>query len=82
MTLLIGGIQKYGTNERIYNRNRVTDVENKPVVTKGEREGNKLGDWDDISTLLYIKQITNKDLLYSRGNLTQNSVMAYMEKET
>ena len=28
MTLLIGGIQKYGTNERIYNRNRVTDVEN------------------------------------------------------
>ena len=75
MTLLIGGIQKYGTNEHIYNRNRVTDVENKPVVTKGEREGNKLGDWDDISTLLYIKQITSKDLLFSTGNSAQYFVM-------
>ena len=30
----------------------------------------------DIHTLLYIKQITNKDLLYSAGNCTQYSVMA------
>ena len=36
----------------------------------------------DIYTLLYIKQITNKDLLYSTGNSTQYSVMAYMEKES
>ena len=35
----------------------------------------------DIYTLLYIKQITNKDLLYSTGNSTQDSVMAYMGKE-
>ena len=75
MILLISGIQKYGTNERIYNRNSVTDLENKPMVTKGEREGNKLGDWDDISTLLYIKEITNKDLLYSTGNSAQYFVM-------
>ena len=34
----------------------------------------------DIYTLLYIKQITNKDLLYSTGNFTQYSVMAYMGK--
>ena len=34
----------------------------------------------DIYTLLYIKQITNKDLLYSTGNSTQYSVMAYEEK--
>ena len=30
------------------NRNRLTDIENKLVVTKGEREGgkDKLGVWD------------------------------------
>ena len=36
----------------------------------------------DIYTLLYIKQITNKDLLYSTGNSIQYSVMAYMRKES
>ena len=35
----------------------------------------------DIYTLLYTKQITNKDLLYSTGNSTQYSVMTSMEKE-
>ena len=34
----------------------------------------------DIHTLLYIKQITNKKLLYSTGNSTQYSVLAYMGK--
>ena len=32
--------------------------------------------------LLYIKYITNKDLLYSTGNSIQDSVMAYMGKES
>ena len=37
----------------------------------------------DIYTLIiYIKQITNKDLLYSKQNATQYSVKAYMEKES
>ena len=36
----------------------------------------------DIQTLLYIKEITNKDLLYSTGNSTQYSVMTFMGKET
>ena len=31
---------------------------------------------------LYIRQITNKDLLYSRGNVTQYSVITYMRKES
>ena len=31
-----------------------------------------------MCTLLYIKEITNKNLL---GNITQYSVMAYMERE-
>ena len=33
-------------------------------------------------TLRYIKQITNKDLLYSTGNSTQYSVINYMGKES
>ena len=35
----------------------------------------------DIYTL-YIKQITNKDLLHSTGNFIQYSVMTYMGKES
>ena len=36
----------------------------------------------EIYTILYIKQIANKDLLYSTGNSTQYSVMTYMGKES
>ena len=36
----------------------------------------------DIYTLLYMKYITNKNLLYSTGNSTQHSVMAYMGIES
>ena len=56
------------------NRNRVTDVENKLAVTTKAV--------CDTYTLLYIKQITNKDLLCSRGNSTQCSVMVYMGKQS
>ena len=36
----------------------------------------------DIYILLYIKQITKKDLLYSTGNSSQYSVITYMGKES
>ena len=36
----------------------------------------------DIYTLLYLNQITNKNLLYSTENSTQYSVMACMGKES
>ena len=38
----------------------------------------------NIHTLLYIyiKQITNEDLLYSTGNSTQYSMITYIRKET
>ena len=36
----------------------------------------------NIYTLLYIKQIVNKDLLYNPGNFTQYSVITYMGKES
>ena len=34
----------------------------------------------NIYTLLYIKQVINKDLPYSTGNFTQYSVTTYMAK--
>ena len=36
----------------------------------------------DMYTLMCIKWMTNKNLLYSTGNSTQYSVMAYMGKES
>ena len=40
----------------LQNRNRLTDIENKLMVTKGETVGrDKLGIWLYIYTLLYIK---------------------------
>ena len=36
----------------------------------------------DIYTLLYIKQVTNKNLLYSTETSPQYSLMAYMGKES
>ena len=46
-------------------------------VTKGERwEGRKNGELGyNIYTLLYIKQVTNMDLLYSTGNSAKYSVI-------
>ena len=35
-----------------------------------------------IYTQLYIKQITNEDLLFSIGNSSQYSVMIYMRKDS
>ena len=46
------------------------------MVTKEEREVGI-----DTYTLLYIKEIINKDLLYSTRNSTQYSLMTYMRIE-
>ena len=40
------------------------------MVTKGESDEMNWEIGIDIYTLLYIKQITNKNLLYSTGNST------------
>ena len=45
------------------------------MVINGEREGGI--NWEirtDIYTLPYLKEITNKDILYSTGNSIQYSV--------
>ena len=51
-------------------------------ATRKERGKDKLGVGIDIYTLIYIKQITNKNLLYSTGHFTQHSVMTSMGKES
>ena len=50
------------TNE-LTKQKRLTDVENELLVTRGK--GIVRGFGQVIYTLLYSKQITNKDLLYS-----------------
>ena len=52
-------------------------------LPRGKRWGGKNWEiWIDIYTLIYTKQIINNDLLYSTGNFTQYSVIAYMGKES
>ena len=62
----------------------VSDIENKLMVTKGERRGgrDKLVVGINRYTPLYIKQINNKDLLYSTGNYIQYFVITYNGKES
>ena len=57
-------------------------------LPKGKKWGDKLGGLDEHihiiiykMTLLYIKQIANKDLLYSTGTCTQYFVIIYKGKK-
>ena len=60
------------------NRNKPTGIENKLMAAKRERGGGINQEFGiNINTLLHIKQITNKDLLYSTGNSTQYSIIDY-----
>ena len=54
------------------------------MVTKGEMLWEGITQELRINThiLLYIRWITNKDLLYSTGNSTQYFVITYMGKES
>ena len=58
--------------------------QNKLTVTKGETWGGGINQELGMNThtLLCIRQITNKDLLYSTGNSIQYSVITYMRKES
>ena len=69
-------LEKWCRRTELQSRNRDTEVENKCMDTKGVRGGMHWETEVGIYTLLYIKYITNKDLLYSIGNSTQYSVMA------
>ena len=71
---------KYGTNEPIY-RNRLTDIENRLVVAKGE-EGGRGTDWEfgvGRCKLLHLEWINSKVLLCSTGNYIQYPVVNHKE---
>ena len=67
----------------LQNRNRFPDLENELMVTRGEScgEGIVREFGIDMYTMLYIKWITNKDLLYSTGKSAQCYVAAWMGGE-
>ena len=67
----------------LQNRNRLTDLENELMVTRGGRWGERIVRefGIDMYTLLYLKWITNKDLLCSTGNSAQCYVAAWMGVE-
>ena len=53
------------------------------MVNQGKERGEI--NWEigiDMCTLLYIKEITSKDILYSTENSTQYYVMALLGKES
>ena len=63
-------LKKYNKVANITKRNRLTDTENKLVVTSGEREGgrgNRGGREEKVQTIRY--KISYKDILYNTGNV-------------
>ena len=65
-------------------RNRLTDFENKLMAfwREGEGKGTVREFGMDMYTLLHLKWITNKDLLFSTWNSAQRYVPAWMGGES
>ena len=65
-------------------RNRLKDTENKLMVTNGNSEQGEMKQDLGINkyTLLYVKQVNGKNLLYSTGNYIQYLVITYNGKES
>ena len=51
------------------------------MVVRGKCREGRIGKLGLTYTLLFIKELTNKDLLYTTGNSTQYSIMIYMAME-
>ena len=64
---------KNDTNELIYKPETHSDIEDELTVMEWGR---------GIYTLLYLKWLTNKDLLCSTGNSARYSVVVYLGKES
>ena len=71
-------LKKNDTNEHIYKAETGSQTQRTSLRLlgegRGEREVREFG--MDMYTLLYLKLITNKDLLYHTGNSTQSSIIA------
>ena len=77
-------MQKLKRNYILYlqNRYRLTDLENELMVARGKDGRGIVRDFGKaMDTLLYLKWITNKDLLYSTGNSTQYYVAAWVGRK-
>ena len=73
---------KYDINY-LRNRNRLTDIENRLTVAKGERIREGM-DWQaEVSRckLLYIEWINNRVQLYNMGNHIQYPIIKHNGKE-
>ena len=68
----------------LHNRNRLTDIENKLMVTKGREDhrGIKYKFGINRYTLLYIKNINNHVLVYSIKNYIQYLSITYNGKQS
>ena len=73
MLLLICGILKKDTNELIYKTETDSQTYRMNSCFPGEKVGGEIVKefGIDLYTLLYLKWITNKNLLYSTGNSAQ-----------
>ena len=65
----------------LFPKQKQTDLESELVVVLGEGWRLDREFWINVYTLLYLKWITNKDLLCSTGNSAQCYVAAWMEGE-
>ena len=83
MISLISGIEKYDTNKLIDKTETDSQTEINLWLPKGEgEEGINQKSGINRYTLLYIKQLNSKDLLYSAGNYIQYLVITYNGKES
>ena len=71
----IYGILNEILQTHLWNRNRLTDLEKEFMVARGnDGRRDSSGIWVDMNTLLFLKWMTNKDLLYSTGNSVECNV--------
>ena len=68
----------------LFTKQKQTDRQKTNMVIKGEQRNGGINQEYGINRYitLYIKQINNKDLLYTTGNYIQYLVKTYNEKES
>ena len=71
---------KKDTNE-LFGSIEIETLKTNLQLPQGKGSGERLEFGINVYTLLYIKQIINKDLVYHTGHSTQYSVVIYMGRE-
>ena len=82
ISICLGGNPKKQEKNKNENKKKQLYQGNWPKETKDPEETVYVSEFGiNTYTLLYLKQIINKALLYSTGNSTQYSAITYMGKE-